>query len=180
MSDAEREQARAAIRSAVLACCTEPLALPVGSRIACYEPLRTEPGSIDLLAELHRRGYEVIVPITLPDRDLDWAVWTLTKHARPPLGVDAVASAALVIVPAFAVDRSGHRLGRGGGSYDRALARVPAGVPVAALVYTSEILATVPVDSWDRPVTAAVTPDGWQQVGRAGPVRPSAHEGQTG
>ena len=44
----------------------------------------------------------------------------------PGSGVAAVARRGPVVVPALAVDRHGRRLGRGGGSYDRALARVPA------------------------------------------------------
>lgn len=79
---------------------------------------------------------------------------------EPPvdLGVDAVATAELVICPAVAVDRRGVRLGRGGGSYDRALARVPDGVPIWAAVYDTEILDTLPADPHDRHVTAALTP----------------------
>lgn len=163
MTDADRDGARGMIRAVVLGWCAANL--PGGRhRIAAYEPLASEPGSIDLLASLHRAGYEVIVPITLPDRDLDWAVWRLTKQARLPLGTAAIGTSRLVLVPALAADTSGRRLGRGGGSYDRALTRVPAGVPVAALLFGSEVVAEVPVDSWDRPVTAVVTPDGWHDV----------------
>ncbi len=82
------------------------------------------------------------------------------------LGVDAVRSVDALLVPALAVDAAGSRLGRGGGSYDRALARVPAGTPVAALLFDDEVLAldAVPRDAWDRPVTAVVTPSGWRDV----------------
>jgi 5-formyltetrahydrofolate cyclo-ligase len=85
--------------------------------------------------------------------------------ARQSVGSDAIGTASLVLVPAFAVDLTGNRLGRGGGSYDRALARVPAAVPVAALLYAGEILDHVPADEWDRPVSDAVTPDGWHELG---------------
>jgi 5-formyltetrahydrofolate cyclo-ligase len=63
-------------------------------------------------------------------------------------------------VPALLVDRSGMRLGRGGGSFDRALGRVAAGVPVVALVYDGEIVERVPREPHDRSVTAALTPRG--------------------
>ena len=69
-----------------------------------------------------------------------------------------------MLVPAFAVDPTGNRLGRGGGSYDRALARLPARTPVAALLYADELLPEVPVESWDLPVTSVVTPDGWHDL----------------
>ena len=160
MPTRQREEQRAAIRTHVRAWCAQA-GLASGAWIAAYEPLATEPGSIELLAELTRAGLEVIVPMTQPDRDLDWGVWTLTRQARVPLGRDAIGQAQLILVPAFAVDWAGNRLGRGGGSYDRALARVAAGVPVGALLFDGETRAELPVDEWDRPVTAAVTPQGW-------------------
>jgi 5-formyltetrahydrofolate cyclo-ligase len=163
-TEQQRDQARAAIRTHVLAACRSGRAQP-GTLIAAYEPLRTEPGSVELLAALAADGYRVIVPVTLPDRDLDWAEWEPARGSGPRLGVDAVAAAALVLVPAFAVDLAGHRLGRGGGSYDRALARVAAGTPVAALLYAEELLPDVPVEDWDLPVTSVVTPDGWRDLG---------------
>ena len=195
----ERDAARRAIRQTVLRQ-VEQLRLPAGARIAAYQPLRTEPGSVELLAELHAAGYQVIVPLTLPDRDLDWLPWRprMTEPWRPDgteprrpgttepspdatgpiagatgptagaLGPAAVATARLVLVPAFAVDRAGHRLGRGGGSYDRALARVPAGTVVAALVFAGELIDRVPTDPWDRAVSAAVSPDGWLDLPATG------------
>jgi 5-formyltetrahydrofolate cyclo-ligase len=68
-------------------------------------------------------------------------------------------------VPALAVGRDGTRLGRGGGSYDRALARVPAATPVVALLYEDELLETVPAEPHDRRVSAAVLPSGVVALG---------------
>jgi len=158
MSERERTASRTAIREHLLAWLASTPTSP-GSRIAAYEPLRTEPGSVELLAALSNAGYEVIVPETLPDNDLDWALWA--DGERDLLGCEAVATASLVLVPAFAVDSAGRRLGRGGGSYDRALARVPDGTTIAALVFAAEFLAEIPVDPWDRPVSAVVTPSGF-------------------
>lgn len=166
--DAEsRQQARDAIRGHVLSWCAEHR-LARGVRVAGYQPLPTEPGSAELLDALDSLGYEVIVTITRPDRDLDWQRRHAGGQLGPPLGLDAVATAMLVLVPAFAVDGHGNRLGRGGGSYDRALARVKSEVPVAALLFEDELVDSVPVDDWDLPVSAAVTPAGWIEVGGAG------------
>ena len=129
-------------------------------RVAAYLPMRTEPGSTELLAALHAGGATVLIPVTLPDRDLAWAEWTLAGPGEV-LGVEAIAAAGLVLVPALAVDRAGTRLGRGGGSYDRALARCGPGAVIAALVFDEEVVAALPRDEWDVPVQAAVTPGGW-------------------
>jgi 5-formyltetrahydrofolate cyclo-ligase len=72
--------------------------------------------------------------------------------------VDAVARADAVLVPALAVDQAGHRLGRGGGSYDRALARVGPLIPLIALLYDDELVDRLPVASHDVPVRAVVRP----------------------
>lgn len=163
MTTDERAAARSAIRAHVLTYCDRTLATE--ARIAAYQPLRTEPGSAELLAELAARGHQVMVPVTLPDRDLDWAWFDPNQPtgSAPPtrLGLAAVADAELVLAPACAVDRRGNRLGRGGGSYDRVLDRLPDGVVVAALLFTGELVDAVPTDDWDRQVSVAVTPAGW-------------------
>jgi 5-formyltetrahydrofolate cyclo-ligase len=104
------------------------------------------------------------------DGDLDWAPdqgdaalvagrHGINEPAGPWLGRSALAAAQVVIVPALAVAEDGTRLGRGGGSYDRALPRVPEGVPVLALLHAGEVLpaGAIPVEDHDAPVTAWVT-----------------------
>ncbi|MGH8861745.1 MAG: 5-formyltetrahydrofolate cyclo-ligase, partial [Jatrophihabitantaceae bacterium] len=84
------EAARAAVRAAVLAR-RDALGW---TTVAAYLPLRTEPGSHELLDELVRRGVRVLVPAVLPDRDLDW----VAVPGDVPLGVEAVAAADAVLV----------------------------------------------------------------------------------
>jgi 5-formyltetrahydrofolate cyclo-ligase len=157
-STAELERARAAVRAHVLA------RVDGLTCVAAYQPLRTEPGSTQLLAELHARGISVLVPLTLPDRDLDWTPWSPTGTGAA-VGVDAIAVAELILVPALAVARDGTRLGRGGGSYDRALTRSAAGATLAALIFDSEIMHWLPREPWDVPVHAAIGPAGWTTLG---------------
>jgi 5-formyltetrahydrofolate cyclo-ligase len=66
----------------------------------------------------------------------------------------------VVLVPGLAVASDGMRLGRGGGSYDRALGRVPVGTFTCVLLYDGEVGIDVPREAHDRPVTAAATPRG--------------------
>ena len=124
--------------------------------VAGYVPLGTEPGGAPLPDELAEACDRLLVPLMLPDRDLDWTVYDDDNR----LGPAAIAEAQLVIVPAVAVDRSGIRLGRGGGSYDRALARVPDGTLVVAALYHDELVAALPFEDHDRRVHAVVTPAG--------------------
>ena len=124
--------------------------------VAGYVPLGTEPGGAPLPDELAEACDRLLVPLMLPDRDLDWTVYDDDTR----LGRAAIAEAELVIVPAVAVDRSGIRLGRGGGSYDRALARVPDGTLVVAALYHDELVAALPFEDHDRRVHAVVTPAG--------------------
>lgn len=139
--------------------------------VAAYVSLSNEPGTGPLLERLRSLGRRVILPVLLPDNDLDWALYTgpdalvpasrgLLEPTGRRLGPDAVATADVVLCPALAVDRRGFRLGRGGGSYDRALARVPVGTFVCTLLYDGELVDRVPAEEHDRPVTAVVTPRG--------------------
>jgi 5-formyltetrahydrofolate cyclo-ligase len=123
-----------------------------------------------LLAEALPPGGRLLLPVLLDDGDLDWALYEgplslragprgLREPAGRRLGVDAIREATLVIVPALAVDRLGMRLGRGGGSYDRALARTASAFTVA-LLYDGELVDSVPAEEHDQPVEAAITPSG--------------------
>jgi 5-formyltetrahydrofolate cyclo-ligase len=171
MTQAERDRDRHLICRFVMTHLSS-MQLPPDSRIAAYEPLPSEPGSRELLETLTAAGFQVIVPITLPDRDLDWRRWSPLPAAPSTLdqslGVQAVAAAPVILVPALAVDRRGSRLGRGGGSYDRSLARADSEAEVAALLFAGELIHRVPTELWDLPVTAAVTPTGWHPLTPSG------------
>lgn len=151
-------------------------------RIACYLSMGTEPGTGPLITGLLQRGVEVIVPVAGPDRSLDWVRFDATSILRPSpigvpepdgprLGTDALDDVGLVIVPAVAVDHSGHRLGRGAGYYDRALAGVTA--PVCAAVHASELLPELPHEAHDVPVQMAATESGLFRVSPDGTPGPA-------
>ena len=141
--------------------------------IAAYVPVGSEPGGPDLprlLRDALGPGGRLLLPVLLPDNDLDWALFTgdlaggprgLREPAGPRLGPAAVLHAGLVLVPALAVDDAGVRMGRGGGSYDRVLARLPIpGPPAVALLHDGEAVADVPAEPHDRAVQGVITPTG--------------------
>jgi 5-formyltetrahydrofolate cyclo-ligase len=139
--------------------------------IAAYVSMGTEPGTGPLIDAWHEAGRRVLLPVLRADNDLDWAVYRgstslvaagrgLLEPVGERLGIDAVGMADVVITPGLAVDLNGMRLGRGGGSYDRALGRVPVGTPVITLLYDGELVDTVPASVHDRRVSAVATPSG--------------------
>jgi len=165
LTGAERAAAGHAVREAVLALPETQMA----GTAAAYYSVGTEPDTRGLVYALWKRGSYVLLPVLLPGGDLDWASYEgpdslvpgrrgTLQPAEPPRGPAAVASADLVIVPALAVDRRGIRLGRGGGSYDRALARVGGPVPTVALLYDGELLDEVPSGPHDLPVRMIARP----------------------
>ncbi|MEU7105359.1 5-formyltetrahydrofolate cyclo-ligase [Streptomyces sp. NPDC046215] len=142
--------------------------------VAAYVSVGREPGTRALLDALRSRSVRVLLPVLMADNDLDWGVYRgaahLVKAGRgllepdgERLGPDAVTGADAVLLPGLAVDGRGMRLGRGGGSYDRVLARLDrAGAAPArvVLLYDNEVVARVPEEPHDHPVHAVVTPGG--------------------
>lgn len=185
---ARRADMSATVRASAAAAICQHVVTAVRSagagRICAYVPVGTEPGSIPALDELRVAGIEVLLPVLRGDLDLDWARYDepadalmsaghgLRHPAGPRRGTAAISAVDLVVVPALAVDPAGNRLGRGGGSYDRALARVLPQVPVVALLYDGELLGAIPHEAHDRPVTHTVTPA--QGCRPVGPPRPGS------
>jgi 5-formyltetrahydrofolate cyclo-ligase len=165
MSAEERAAAGRQVRDAVLGLPEMQMA----GTVAGYVSMGAEPETRGLLFALWKRGTYVLLPVLRADGDLDWASYEGPDSLAPGLrgmlepterrrGVTAITSADLVIVPALAIDRGGRRLGRGGGSYDRALARVGASIMTVALLHDGELVEEVPAGEHDQPVRAAALP----------------------
>jgi 5-formyltetrahydrofolate cyclo-ligase len=165
LSAEERGAAGRLLRDAVLSLPE----LQMAGTVAVYYSVGLEPETRGLVYGLWKRGTYVVLPVLRGDGDLDWASYEgpesmvpgprgLLEPGEARRGVAAVARADAVIVPALAVDRAGNRLGRGGGSYDRALARVGPMVPLMALLYDDELVDRVPAEPHDVPVRAVVRP----------------------
>ncbi|GAA0654259.1 5-formyltetrahydrofolate cyclo-ligase [Streptomyces thermocarboxydovorans] len=186
IAEARRALTADDVRVAAAALAEQALALPELAQartVAAYVSVGSEPGTRALLDALHERGVRVLLPALLPDNDLDWGLYTgedslasvrhggrmhLFEPGGAPLGPDAILKADVVLLPGLAVDRRGMRLGRGGGSYDRVLARLEragARPSLMVLLYDAEVVEHVPGEPHDRPVHAAVTPSGVRRFG---------------
>jgi 5-formyltetrahydrofolate cyclo-ligase len=134
--------------------CTALLAIPevaAAQVIAGYSALRGEPDISAALDLLRSRGVQVLLPVITDTRDLDFR----TSDGQ----LVATAEIDVVLAPAVAADRAGGRLGRGGGSYDRALVRVRPDALVIAVIHPTELLDAVPVEAHDRRVDAVLAGD---------------------
>lgn len=146
--------------------------------VGLYVSRPSEPGTGPLLELLSAMDKRILLPVLGAGLKRDWAPYIdlddLQERApgRPPepssdgLGADGLALADVVIAPALAVDTRGHRLGQGGGWYDRALAFVRPGIKVIALCYPEEVYdglaRPLPTEDHDLPVDAVATTTNWQ------------------
>jgi 5-formyltetrahydrofolate cyclo-ligase len=155
-----------AAAEAVVAHVLRDLALPVAATVAGVWPL---PGELDLRPlwhALHTRGHVIVLPRTPPrGAPLPFHVWTPGCAMLPePFGTHCPdgppATPHMIFVPLLAFDRAGHRLGYGGGYYDRTLASLP-GVPSIGFGFAAQEVASVPVGPHDRALDRVVTEAGW-------------------
>ena len=63
-----------------------------------------------------------------------------------------------MLVPALAVDRSGVRLGRGAGFYDRTLDAVRPGTWLVGVVFDDDVVEALPTEAHDVRMTHVLTP----------------------
>jgi 5-formyltetrahydrofolate cyclo-ligase len=156
-----------------------------GGTVCAYVPVGAEPGSIEMLDVLLQRANRVLLPVARTTADdspvaLQWgeyrpgqlvaARFGLLEPAGPWLPATALADAGVVLVPALAVDRTGVRLGRGRGFYDRTLVSRNPHARLVAVIRDDELLDELPHEPHDVPMTHALTPGrGLVELGTAQP-----------
>jgi 5-formyltetrahydrofolate cyclo-ligase len=142
----------------------------IAKRVALYAALAGEIptrmvfealGSLNVIRLLPRLEDEGIVWVRVDD----WAALAAGRFGVPSLssgqGSDGLNQGDVVLLPGVAFDRSGWRLGRGGGHYDRAFPGSPGDPWLVGVGYAFQWIAEVPHDSRDRRVDAIVTEHGW-------------------
>ena len=137
--------------------------------VCFYVPLPVEVDTRLMIERSLEVGKRVLVPLVdLENKELKLKeIRDLVKDLAPgTLGilepVVATKEAELrdvecLLLPALAFDPKGRRLGRGGGYYDRLLAKLPAKVTKIGLAFSFQVLPQIPLEDHDRTVDLVLT-----------------------
>lgn len=141
--------------------------IAAGTVISAYVPVRFEADPMPLAMAAVVMGAHLALPHCIdratPLRFLAWAPGDpLEQNAlglsqprddAPELAPD------IILAPLLAFDAALHRLGQGGGHYDRAFARYPDALRIG-IAWSVQQVPAVPVEPWDMPLHAVVTEGG--------------------
>ncbi|MEM1060028.1 MAG: 5-formyltetrahydrofolate cyclo-ligase [Verrucomicrobiota bacterium] len=151
-----------------------------GKTVGLFAALPSEPATEPIFQTARERGCRVALPRMLPGGGLelyrveDWSR-DLEANAHgiaeprpeggrlvPPGEVD------LLCAPGLGFDRAGHRLGRGGGDYDRLLATVRPDCLRLGLFFAIQEFDALPAEAHDQMLHAVLTENGLITVSRTG------------
>lgn len=158
--DAEKDQLRAALRQqrtgllpadraaksdAITTRCLDLINWDSARQFHCYQSITDlhEVETDRLTAALHRHGATIDTP---------------EVSARQPSAAELDTTYDVIIVPMLGFDQALHRLGYGGGYYDRLLAAHPQAQKIG-LCYQSGLVQALPHDSHDMALDIVVTED---------------------
>jgi 5-formyltetrahydrofolate cyclo-ligase len=162
LTAAKRAKAARAIAAHAL-----PVELPPGVCIAGFSTIRSEIDVAPLMRSLAARGALLALPVVAgQDQPLIFRRWTEeTRLVRGPYGIFEPSPEAdeaepdIVLVPLAAFDRAGHRIGYGGGYYDRTLERLRKLKKITAIGvgFSVQEIAAVPSSDHDARLDLVLT-----------------------
>ena len=136
--------------------------------IAGYYPMRDELDTLPLLTLLEKKNHTIALPCVEKNDLLVFRMWHVGEpliphpiyrvqqpHPESPLCIPSV-----LIVPLLAFDRHGHRLGYGGGFYDRTIADMrnkSSNMIAVGYGYDQQYTAHLPAESHDEPLDYGIT-----------------------
>jgi 5-formyltetrahydrofolate cyclo-ligase len=141
-----------------------------GAIISGFSTIKDEIDTGPLLARLAGEGFRLALPVMQgKGKPLQFRVWapgdemgSATWGIAEPLPSRGVLEPDVVLVPLLAFDAAGHRLGYGGGFYDRTLAALRAMKPIVAVgvAYDELKVDAVPHLDYDQRIDWVLTPSG--------------------
>ena len=134
--------------------------------LGVYHPVRSEIDCLSLARSLRGKGWSIALPVIVPDAPLAFHHWDLAAALQVgPYGIPEPAGTPLVsptvlFVPLLAFDSAGHRLGYGGGNYDRTLADFRQRGPFTAigLAFDCQEVPEIPASDHDQRLDWVLTP----------------------
>ena len=128
-----------------------------------YLPYNQEVRTVPMLWRALEEGKRVAVPKVYGDDMKFIYLDDLSQVAKGYAGIPepvadgpvAQDETALVLMPGLAFDRAGHRIGYGGGFYDKFLAREPHH-PTVALCYDFQVMDRLETEEFDIPVDLVI------------------------
>jgi 5-formyltetrahydrofolate cyclo-ligase len=136
--------------------------------VAGYAPIGSEADPVDILRRVAARGHPVALPcVEARKAALTFRLWTCgAALVAGPHGTRAPSREApeveprVLLVPLLAFDGRGHRLGYGGGYYDRTLAGLrmrSRGILAVGLAFAGQEVTHIPIEPDDEPLDWIVT-----------------------
>lgn len=143
-----------------------PVPRPTGRMIGFYWPFRGEIDLVGLVTELIRHGSRAALPVVVgKGRPLAFRRWEPGMELRPgtwgiPVPTGEPVTPDCLLVPLVGFDDAGHRLGYGGGYYDRTLAAADPRPLSVGVGYAFQRLPTLHPQPYDQPMDAIATEEG--------------------
>ena len=130
-----------------------------------YVSKHYEVDTHQMIDESITMGKKVVVPITLKEekmlklselkdrvKELIKSHYGIHEPGEKYIRPVSFKSVDLMVIPGLAFDRSGHRLGHGGGYYDRFLKEVPSTIFTVGLAFDFQVVDKLPTHATDIPV----------------------------
>ncbi len=106
------------------------------------------------------KSQNIMVPCEINNlKDLEPGPFGILQPVKEKIKSIPIKLINLIIVPGIAFDKSGNRVGRGKGFYDRFLKSVPANIPKIAFAFSCQIVEEVPITRNDIAVDKIITED---------------------
>jgi 5-formyltetrahydrofolate cyclo-ligase len=138
--------------------------------IMSYVSIEKEIFTHNFIKEAMEDGKKILIPVTRPakkeiilshlidfNKDLEMGHWGLLEPKKETLRLQSSEILDLILVPGLAFTENGHRLGYGGGYYDRFLSSLTKPVTTISLAFKFQIIETLPIESFDVPVDYILT-----------------------
>jgi 5-formyltetrahydrofolate cyclo-ligase len=167
---ARRDALPADVRSAAaeaLAARPFPVPLALGAIVSGFMPMKSEINPLPLMKTLAGQGAQLALPVVAGRvKPLVMRAWNFGEPLasgvwgiREPKPEAAEVEPDILLVPLLAFDRTGHRLGYGGGYFDLTIAQLRARKAVLAvgLAYAAQEIAEVPVTPRDAALDLVLT-----------------------